>query len=280
MQHLSTFQFQTSDIRTLLIDDHIYFVAVDIASTLGYTNPRKAVRDHCRKPKTAKDVGRNESFTLDPQTILILEPDMYRLISRSNLESAEAFQDWVFEDVLPSIRKTGSYTHPATLPQLSAPRYATFQTIARTYGFTQPRLNCALIRLGVGTIKGPYPDKEYYTAHTREDMPYPPSNILWNLDLLEPKLKAYLAPQPVCIPRLNDLIHCTVEEDRITTAQISKALRIPRSHLASYFRQLGLCKNVNFGRTLLGNSMWDNGWIYSELLNYLMKSQPKELVVL
>jgi prophage antirepressor-like protein len=81
-------------------------VAIDIAKVLGYVNPQKAVRDHC---KNVDAVGVNDSFTLDPQTIIIPERDVYRLIMRSKLPSAEKFEEWVVGDVLPSIRKTGKY---------------------------------------------------------------------------------------------------------------------------------------------------------------------------
>lgn len=83
-----------------------WFVAKDVATALGYTNPKKAVRDHC---KQYKPIGGNESFPLDSQTNIIPESDVYRLIMRSKLPSAEKFQDWVVEEILPTIRKTGGY---------------------------------------------------------------------------------------------------------------------------------------------------------------------------
>lgn len=121
MPNLMPFQFNTSSIRVVTTDDgEILFVASDIAITLGYTNPPKAVRDHCKKAKSLIDIdGTNRSVQqnqelakLDPKTKLIPESDVYRLTLRSKLESAEAFQDWLVEDVIPNIRKTGSYTAP------------------------------------------------------------------------------------------------------------------------------------------------------------------------
>jgi len=74
----------------------------------------KVVRDHC---KFAIHIGVNNSFTLDPQTTIIPERDLYRLITRSQLPAAEKFEEWVYGEVLPTIRKTGSYT-PATPPEM------------------------------------------------------------------------------------------------------------------------------------------------------------------
>lgn len=110
------FNFQGADVRLLSIDGEPWFVAKDVAELLGYSNPQKAVRDHC---KASQAVGVNESFTLDPQTILIPERDVYRLIMRSKMPQAEAFEEWVVGEVLPSIRKTGSYEsrQHVTIPQ-------------------------------------------------------------------------------------------------------------------------------------------------------------------
>lgn len=107
-----SFDFEGAGVRGLSIDGEPWFVAKDIADVLGYTNPQKAVRDHC---KGARPVGVNESFTLDPQTTIVPERDLYRLIMRSKLPAAERFEDWVVGEVLPAIRKTGRY-EPAAPP--------------------------------------------------------------------------------------------------------------------------------------------------------------------
>ncbi len=106
-QELLIFNYSGLQVRTLEKEGKPYFVAKDVAEVLGYTNSRKAVSDHCKK---AERIGGNESLHLDPQTTIIPESDVYRLIMRSNLPSAERFETWVTEEVLPSIRKTGSYS--------------------------------------------------------------------------------------------------------------------------------------------------------------------------
>jgi len=60
-----------------------------------------------RDCKRAQPVGVSVSRTLDQQTVIIPESDVYRLLSRSKLKSAEKFEEWIYEEVLPTIRKTG-----------------------------------------------------------------------------------------------------------------------------------------------------------------------------
>lgn len=121
MNNVIPFQFDGVAIRAVEIGGAPWFVGKDIAQALGYANPRKAVRDHCKNPKP---VGRNESFPpdLDPQLVIINEPDLYRLIVKSQLPDAQRFERWVFEEVLPAIRKTGSYG--TTKPAVKDPRTA------------------------------------------------------------------------------------------------------------------------------------------------------------
>jgi len=92
------------EIRTVEIEGKIYFVGKDVANALGYSNPRDAIARHC------KVVVKHDSFKEGGQEVaLIPEGDMYRLITHSKLESAERFESWVFDEVLPSIRKHGIY---------------------------------------------------------------------------------------------------------------------------------------------------------------------------
>ena len=94
-------------VRTLEEDNGVVlFCGADIARALGYSNPSKALNDHCKgvtKRYTPTKSGEQEmSF--------IPESDLYRLIFSSKLPNAEKFTDWVTSEVLPSIRKHGSYT--------------------------------------------------------------------------------------------------------------------------------------------------------------------------
>lgn len=105
-------------VRTVWHEGNIWFVAKDVAECLAYTNPLKAVRDHCK--------GVNETFIPSAggrQLIKIIpESDVYRLVMRSKLPAAEQFQTWVCEDVLPSIRKTGGYGRVAPASPAANPK--------------------------------------------------------------------------------------------------------------------------------------------------------------
>ena len=98
-------------LRTLNEDGDILFCATDVAKNLKYSNPRKAIADHCRYV-TKRDVPHPQSADKTLEMNFIPESDLYRLIIHSHLESAERFEKWVFDDVLPSIRETGSYSIP------------------------------------------------------------------------------------------------------------------------------------------------------------------------
>ena len=109
------------EIRTLNIDGEPWFVGKDVALTLGYTNPTKALNDHVDK----EDMSFNETLKLSRQSgaWLINESGLYSLILSSKLPSAKKFKHWVTADVLPSLRKHGAYITAETLHKtMSDPR--------------------------------------------------------------------------------------------------------------------------------------------------------------
>ena len=103
------------DIRTVTIENEPWFVGKDVAMALGYSNPQKAVRDHISE----EDRGVNEMDTPSGRQNLavINESGLYALIFGSKLESAKRFKHWVTSEVLPAIRKTGSYQKPMTVEE-------------------------------------------------------------------------------------------------------------------------------------------------------------------
>lgn len=96
-----------------------WMCAPDVAKALGYSNGPKAVADHC----LAKGITKRYTPTAGGTQLLTFlnEPNLYRLIMRSKLPEAEQFQDWVCEQVLPQIRKTGKYDGAATMLPQSMP---------------------------------------------------------------------------------------------------------------------------------------------------------------
>ncbi|KSV57691.1 phage antirepressor [Acetivibrio ethanolgignens] len=107
MNELQTFMSQKfGSVRIMNVENKTYFVANDIAKALGYKNPSDATNKHCKRAIMtwgSDSLGRQQEFKVIP------EGDVYRLITRSKLPSAEEFETWVFEIVLPQIRKTGGY---------------------------------------------------------------------------------------------------------------------------------------------------------------------------
>lgn len=95
-------------VRTLVINGEPYFVGKDVAKILGYNNPRKALIDHV----DSEDKGVTKCDTLGgtQEMTVINESGLYSLILSSKLPKAKEFKRWVTSEVIPSIRKTGSYS--------------------------------------------------------------------------------------------------------------------------------------------------------------------------
>lgn len=94
-------------VRTTIIDGQVWFVGKDVADALGYQNSKKAIDDHCNpKGVTKRDTPTSGGL----QTLTFInEGNIYRLVAKSKLKAAQAFEEWVFETVIPEIRRTGSY---------------------------------------------------------------------------------------------------------------------------------------------------------------------------
>ena len=125
MNEIQTFNFKNFGVRTFVDENgNPWFCASDVCKVLGYAVPQKAVPDHCRKEGVLKQNTPTSSGT--QLMSYIDERNVYRLVMRSKLPEAEPFQDWVCGDVLPTIRKTGSYGKPQTpaLPDFTNPAIA------------------------------------------------------------------------------------------------------------------------------------------------------------
>lgn len=116
------------DIRVIDQEGNPWFVAKDVATLLGYKYPAQVASKHCKYSESLKDlkgVAGLATLDLQPSIKLIPESDLYRLIMKSNMEEAERFQDWVCEEILPTIRKTGGtyMTDEALAKTLTDPDY-------------------------------------------------------------------------------------------------------------------------------------------------------------
>ena len=104
------------ELRTVNVGDKIMFVASDVAKALGYSRPADAITAHCKgsvKRRLPTNGGMQELK-------IIPEGDVYRLITHSKLPAAEKFESWVFDEVLPSIRKHGAYMTEDTIKKVIA----------------------------------------------------------------------------------------------------------------------------------------------------------------
>ena len=95
-------------VRMVFNGEDVLFCGSDVAKALGYTRPNDAIHDHCRADGTSKRrimdrMGRPQD------AVFITEGNVYRLIAHSKLPSADEFELWVFDKVLPTLRKTGGY---------------------------------------------------------------------------------------------------------------------------------------------------------------------------
>lgn len=101
------------EIRTVVIDGEPWFVGRDIAMNLGYAKPQNAIKDNVDEADARKQ-GILDNNNHIQQMVVINEAGLYSLIFGSKLESAKKFKKWVTSEVLPSIRKQGSYQLPQT----------------------------------------------------------------------------------------------------------------------------------------------------------------------
>ncbi|GAB6455693.1 hypothetical protein bcgnr5383_53260 [Bacillus cereus] len=105
------------NLEILIKEGKEFFPATDVAKALGYSDPHKAVKQHTKEDGwvICPVVLEGKNQTVDKK--FINEPNLYRLIVKSKLPQAEQFEKWVFEEVLPSIRKHGAYMTDQVLEQ-------------------------------------------------------------------------------------------------------------------------------------------------------------------
>lgn len=108
MSNIIPHHFEGLQVRTVQVDGRTCFVGKDAAEALGYADATTAIRSHCRGVQILHPIP--DALGRLQDTRVIEEPDLMRLVVNSTLPSAERFERWVFEDVLPSIRKTGTYS--------------------------------------------------------------------------------------------------------------------------------------------------------------------------
>lgn len=142
MSNLSIFNFKNSPVRTTEINNQIWFLANDVCFILEYKNPRKAITDHCKSKGVTKrytptlcDVTKRDTTSKarkSQEMTYISEANLFRLIIKSKQEKAVLFEEWVMEELLPTIRKTGSYSLTINTEQQQAIKQAVNERSYRT----------------------------------------------------------------------------------------------------------------------------------------------------
>ena len=150
-------------VRTLMINNEPWFVGKDVAEVLGYTNPSKALADHV----DTEDKLNNETLLSLGQRggWLINESGLYSLILSSKLPTAKKFKRWITSEVLPSIRKIGSYSleipkdYPSALRALAdqcelnrimKPKADFYDTVASTDSLLSMNDTAKILNMGIG----------------------------------------------------------------------------------------------------------------------------------
>ena len=114
MNELQLFNFESHEVRSLLLNNEPWFVGKDVTKALGYDNPSKAIRDHVEEEDKRLGVQNVTPYIIDSlgrkqHPTFINESGLYALVFGSKLPSAKKFKRWVTSEVLPALRKTGQY---------------------------------------------------------------------------------------------------------------------------------------------------------------------------
>lgn len=158
MSNLSVFQFESKDVRTLTDerDGSIWFVLRDVLAAMGTSTPPNVAKSSVEEvfgDGYNKVIPILDSLGRKQNTTIVNEPATTFLISRSNTETGKRMNRWIHTEVLPSIRKTGSYSVPQAKEITPAELMAGAEVIARVLNLTGSSLASAMKR----TVKANYP---------------------------------------------------------------------------------------------------------------------------
>jgi len=154
MNEVTIFTFNQSQVRTIIdVDGNPLFCGKDVCEILGYVNASDAVSKHCRG--VAKRYPIVDSLGCTQAARFLTEPDLYRLIVGSQLPAAQEFEKWVFEEVLPTIRKTGQYkvqqvSQQPVPAEIAEREFLVLKRMAELFGLTHNR---ALISANIALRK-------------------------------------------------------------------------------------------------------------------------------
>lgn len=156
MKELQIFNFDSNEIRTVVVNEEPYFVGKDVAKVLGYKNTREALKYHVDNEDKKDGVAIHDSIGRSQKPVVINESGLYSLIFSSKLDSAKRFKRWVTSEVLPAIRKHGIYATDDVIEQtIQDPDYI----ITVLTEFKKEKEQRMLLQQQVGELK---PKADYY----------------------------------------------------------------------------------------------------------------------
>lgn len=154
---LSTFNFESNSIRTLVINDEPWFVAKDLCDALGIKNPSQALENLDEEERSMFNIGRSKVHGGGGQVNIVSESGMYTLILRCREAVKKGsiphrFRKWVTAEVLPQIRKTGSYSK-TTVDQRTGLRNAVNMLVGKRALMYNEAYSLVHQRFNVGSIE-------------------------------------------------------------------------------------------------------------------------------
>ncbi len=150
MSNIIPFYFKSQVVRVLDEDNEPWFVAKDVCDILDLNNITEALRslDDDEKADFSLTEVRSDGYGQSRNMIIVSESGFFSLVLKSRKPEAKEFRRWITREVLPSIRKTGSYTHPACQPNLTA-------TMATLVGLLQNSSDKVSITIQIGNAAPP-----------------------------------------------------------------------------------------------------------------------------
>ena len=150
------------NVRIINEADRYLFCASDVARALGYAKPANAVATHCRYT-LKRGIPHPQARNKEIEMVFISEGDVYRLIVHSKLPSAERFERWVFDEVLPTIRKYGAYMTDSVLEQVMENPDTIYSLAAQ---LLEDKAKCEELSR---QLKDAQPKAEYFDSFIRAD---------------------------------------------------------------------------------------------------------------
>lgn len=256
MSNVERFVFPTTggSVRVVMIDGEPWFVGKDIATALGYASPRDAVWKHV--PAAHKGESRFATPSGDQEMTVIDEPGMYRLIMRSKTPLAEPFQEWVTADVLPTIRKTGSYGEPK-LPDLET-HEGRIQMLEMAMAAEKRAMEAE------AKIKDLEPDAERARQTMDADGAKLLRNVAKRFGIGEKKLRDFLFDQKLLI-RYGDSRNEPYAE-YVKSGHFTVKTRLIHRGMDEAPKYASTTLVTGKGETLIWKRLYEHGWVASKVM--------------